>query len=416
MSGYFKLRGKLRKFVTAGFIVCILIGSSFTSEAAYWGEYYGLGLDYHEDIKMEKADGWSNGNMFRNCTWRAQNANFYDGKLRLSITNDPYGNTPYAGGEYRSKEFFGYGMYDVRMKPIKNDGVVTSFFTYTGPTDGNSWDEIDIEFLGKDTTKVQFNYFTNGVGNHEYIYDLGFDASEDFHTYGFLWEKECITWCVDGKAVYTATVNIPATPGKIMMNVWPGTGVDEWLGVFNKRVPLTAEYEWASYTSLAKIHENNQSGNDNGSNSGQPADGLISGKTYFINSKQNSKSLDISYWSRENAANIQLWNYLNNENQHWILERQSNGYYKIRSKYSWKLLDVSYVSKENGANIQQWDDVGGMQQMWKIEQVGNAYKIINANSGKALEIAGYSNDNGANIQQWDYYGGDSQLWYFTRIN
>ena len=29
------------------------------------------------------------------------------------------------------------------------------------------WDEIDIEFLGKDTPKVQFNYYTNGQGNHE---------------------------------------------------------------------------------------------------------------------------------------------------------------------------------------------------------------------------------------------------------
>ena len=63
------------------------------------------------------------------------------------------------------------------MKPIKNDGVVSSFFTYTGPSDGTRWDEIDIEFLGKNTTQVQFNYYTNGVGNHEYLYNLGFDVT-----------------------------------------------------------------------------------------------------------------------------------------------------------------------------------------------------------------------------------------------
>ena len=57
--------------------------------------------------------------------------------------------------------------------------------------------------LGKDTTKVQFNYYTNGVGNHEYMYDLGFDASEGYHTYGFDWQKDSITWYVDGKAVYS---------------------------------------------------------------------------------------------------------------------------------------------------------------------------------------------------------------------
>lgn len=232
-----KMIGVLKKTMAVVLTAGVLMGSSFISEAAYEGDYYGLGLDWHESDKMEKADGWSNGAMFSNCTWRAQNVNFSNGSLLLSITNDPYGATPYAGGEYRTKEFLGYGMYDVRMKPIKNNGVVSSFFTYTGPTDGNQWDEIDIEFLGKDTTKVQFNYYTNGVGNHEYVYDLGFDASEGYHIYGFLWERGRIAWCVDGNAVYTATENIPTTPGKIMMNAWPGVGVDNWLNAFDGRVP-----------------------------------------------------------------------------------------------------------------------------------------------------------------------------------
>ena len=103
------------------------------------------------------------------------------------------------------------------MQAIKNDGVVSSFFIYTGPSDNNPWDEIDIEVLGKDTTKVQFNYFTNGVGNHEYMYDLGFDASKGYHTYGFDWQPDKITWYVDGKEVYSATTNIPSTPGKIVL-------------------------------------------------------------------------------------------------------------------------------------------------------------------------------------------------------
>ena len=108
-------------------------------------------------------------------------------------------------------------------------------------------DEIDIEVLGKDTTKVQFNYYTNGVGNHEYMYDLGFDASEGFHTYGFDWQADHITWYVDGKAVYTAYDNIPTTAGKIMMNAWPGIGVDDWLKPFNGNTPLTARYQWVTY-------------------------------------------------------------------------------------------------------------------------------------------------------------------------
>ena len=198
---------------------------------------------------FEASDGWSNGSMF-NVTWRASNCTFENGKMQLIIDKDSgIGNIPYSGGEYRSKNFYGYVKYEVSMKAIKNDGVVSSFFTYTGPSDGNPWDEIDVEILGKDPTKVQFNYFTNGTGNHEYMYDLGFDASEDFHTYGFEWFEDRIVWYVDGEEVYSAEENIPSVEGKIMMNAWCGTGVDGWLNPFDdSNMPLAAEYEWISFT------------------------------------------------------------------------------------------------------------------------------------------------------------------------
>ena len=214
---------------------------------------YDLYADFSKGASelFECSDGWSNGSMF-NCTWRKKNVAFADGVMTLTIDNDIVTvPTPYSGAEYRSKEFCGYGRYEVSMKPIKNDGVVSSFFTYTGPSDNNPWDEIDIEFLGKDTTKVQFNYFTDSRGNHEYLYDLGFDAAEDFHTYGFEWKADSITWFVDGEAVYTATDNIPSTPSKIMMNTWPGTGVDGWLNAFDpSNLPITAEYQWVSFTAF----------------------------------------------------------------------------------------------------------------------------------------------------------------------
>lgn len=196
----------------------------------------------------EASDGWSNGDEF-DCTWRMSNITYENSVMKLAIDKDiATSSTPYSAAECQTLEFYGYGKYEVSMKPIKNDGVVSSFFTYTGPSDNNPWDEIDIEFVGKDTTKVEFNYYTNGVGLHEYSYYLGYDASEEFHTYGFDWEKGSITWYVDGKAVYTATENIPVTPGRAMMNVWPGIGVDSWLNAFDGTVPLHAEYKWFKIT------------------------------------------------------------------------------------------------------------------------------------------------------------------------
>ena len=140
-----------------------------------------------------------------------------------------------------------YGFYSVKMKAAKCPGVISSFFTYTG----RPWDEIDIEFLGDDTTRVQFNYYTKGKGHHEYIYHLGFDASEDFHEYAFDWREDSITWYVDGKAVYKATKDIPTTPGQIMMNIWNvADSSADWAGRFDESyLPLRAEYQWIGYQS-----------------------------------------------------------------------------------------------------------------------------------------------------------------------
>ena len=214
---------------------------------------YRVDFDNYDDETMERSD-WFNGDPF-DCRWVPDNTVVNGGTLTLTIDQNNTRAYRYNGAEWRTREFFGYGMYSVRMQPISNPGVVSSFFTYTGPSDNNPWDEIDIEFLGKDTTKVQFNYYTNGVGGHEFLYDLGFDASESYHVYGFDWQADHITWYVDGVAVYTATENLPVTPGKIMMNAWPGIGVDDWLAPYDGQTPLIAYYDWVTYNLIIKGEE-----------------------------------------------------------------------------------------------------------------------------------------------------------------
>lgn len=185
-----------------------------------------------------------NGGMF-NCSFRRDNAVLKDGKLQLILRETEEG---YAGAEYRTHAHYSYGYYSVSMKPAKCSGVITSFFTYTG----KPWDEIDIEFLGDDTTRVQFNYFVAGQGGHEYIYDLGFDASEEFHEYGFDWQPDSITWYVDGKAVHQVTGEMPKTQGQIMMNFWNVADYkSDWAGKFEaSKLPVYAEYEWIGFSSV----------------------------------------------------------------------------------------------------------------------------------------------------------------------
>ncbi len=165
--------------------------------------------------------------------------------MQLFLTEAQNG---FGGAEYRSSAFYSYGFYSVSMKAANCPGVISSFFTYTG----NPWDEIDIEFLGKNTEEIQFNYYTRGSGGHEFVYALGFDGAAEFHEYAFLWLPESITWYVDGKAVHTARENIPSASAQIMMNVWNCRGNDGWSGKFEEELlPVCASYEWIGYSPYA---------------------------------------------------------------------------------------------------------------------------------------------------------------------
>jgi endo-1,3-1,4-beta-glycanase ExoK len=221
------------------------IGGSFTDN-----------FDGFDTGRWHKADGWSNGAMF-NVGWRADHVWFNGGVMgsNLDTASCPGGcsGKPYASGEYRTNDLFSYGRFEARMQAVKRSGTVTSFFTYTGPSDGQPWDEIDVEILGKNTTQMQTNYFTNGTGGHETVINLGFDASTGYHNYAIeWWNQGTINWFVDGRLVHQENGSrgpLPTHPQRIMMNLWPGTGVDGWLGPFSyPGTPLTARYDWARYT------------------------------------------------------------------------------------------------------------------------------------------------------------------------
>ena len=169
---------------------------------------------FDSEIGLDVSNGWKNGSPFRNV-WTKDNVTLEDGKLKMALT----GNRDSSfGSEVKTWDNKHYGYYETSMKPLKCQGTVSSFFTYTGPEENTQHDEIDIEFLGKDTTKVQFNYYKNHVGGHEKLYDLGFDASASFHRYGFLWTDTYIAWYVDGKIVHKVDDTVH-TPGRLFANV-----------------------------------------------------------------------------------------------------------------------------------------------------------------------------------------------------
>lgn len=219
-------------------------------------------LDNQDSVRWTRADGWKNGSPFDNA-WRADHVSFGDGQLTLRLDDLADLGEPYSSGEYRTTGFYGYGCYEASFRPVGVAGTVTSFFTFAGPYDngGNGrHNEIDVEFAGSDTTRVQFNFWTNDdsyAARNEAVVDLGFDARAAAHVYGFKWTAAGIRWYVDGALVYEAfdsAANPTPKAGdslhRIMLNLWP---VDEtaagWAGAFTyPGVPLTAQYDWVRYT------------------------------------------------------------------------------------------------------------------------------------------------------------------------
>nr|WP_321440845.1 family 16 glycosylhydrolase [uncultured Hyphomonas sp.] len=198
----------------------------------------------------------SNDKGFQGGDWVPENVKTSPDGLRLDVT--PTGNPkkPYALAEVQVIGTYGYGRYETIMRPAKGSGLVSAFFTYTGPYFGKPHDEIDIEFVGKDTSIVELNYFHNGKTGSSARIKLPFDASEEDHLYAFDWKPEGISWYVDGKLIYQTPENdpfIPDNPGRLVISNWTGKKeLRQWHGDPDFGNRGSAYYSCLSFTPLGE--------------------------------------------------------------------------------------------------------------------------------------------------------------------
>ncbi|HEX8439342.1 family 16 glycosylhydrolase [Archangium sp.] len=209
-------------------------------------------FDTFDARRWRLSDGWASSEDF-NAGWRADHVRAKGGNLELQLDKTPCpagcSGRPYAAGEVGSMRFQGYGRYEVRMKPARGSGTLTAFSLYTGPAENTRWDGIDISFVGLNTRRVQTSYVVNGKGYYGGV-DLPFDAANAFHTYGIEWTREALHWYVDGKRVHSAKDPLPAIPGRIIMNFWPGIGpaTESWMGSFSwPGAPMVSSYDNVRY-------------------------------------------------------------------------------------------------------------------------------------------------------------------------
>lgn len=133
-----------------------------------------------------------------------------------------------------------FGQVDVVLRAAPGAGIVTSVVLQSADLD-----EIDWEWVGKDNTQVQTNYFSKGCTE---VYDRGgfspvSNPMGDYHTYTIKWTRDRLDWIIDGTTVRTLLAKdakgcsgFPQSPMQVKLGTWvagkssaqPGT--IEWAG------------------------------------------------------------------------------------------------------------------------------------------------------------------------------------------
>ena len=216
-------------------------------------------------------------NSFPSNLAQFSNRNFFlleEGGFQMTLAKEKTAQKEYTSSSIATNKEYRYGRFEVEMKPLKADGIITAFFLHRN----DPWQEIDFEFLGNDTTKILLNvYYNPGIAGSNYNYgnrgtpitiDLGFDASYEYHKYAIEWEPHEIRWYVDEilvcvRATWEPTP-IPDFPMQFFINTWPsrseelvGSIVDDILpkSSFVKCVKI---YSWSNNLNKQNLQKMNK--------------------------------------------------------------------------------------------------------------------------------------------------------------
>jgi endo-1,3-1,4-beta-glycanase ExoK len=200
------------------------------------------------------SDGWNNGS-HQNCTWSKGMVELSNNVLSLGFEKQTLKDRDYVCGEIQTKQRFGYGTYEARLKTDTGSGLNAAFFTYIGPSDKQPWDEIDFEVLTKDTSKVQVNAYIAGKGKNEKLVDVPGGTENAFNDYAFVWQKDSLRWYVNGQLVNTITdpAKLPSHAQKIFFSFWGSDTMKGWMGAFaDPGRKLSLQIERVAFTALGE--------------------------------------------------------------------------------------------------------------------------------------------------------------------
>lgn len=169
------------------------------------------------------------------------NARLKDHQLELQLTQQA---SKGFGATVTSTRAIQYGTVVAQARSAcKSGGVVSSFIIRNDQTG----DEIDFEWVGKDPTRVQSNYYwKNQLDYTKMIPSPQMqDTTVDFHSYKVDWSPDRIQWSIDNRVFRTVkrsdtwdpkakAFKYPDTEAYVSFSVWDGgsgaKGTADWAG------------------------------------------------------------------------------------------------------------------------------------------------------------------------------------------
>ena len=160
----------------------------------------------------------------------------------------------YKGAEVYSLQSVLHGRMEMRMRMIRGSGLLSTFFTYKNGSEmaGSTWEETDIEVLGKNDAKTwQSNLITgNPRMTSEQLYSATSSLADGYHTYTLEWTPDYVSWSFDGVMVRKTEGGQASSlinAASLRFNAWASNSTG-WAGALDEAaLPAYQFVNWIKY-------------------------------------------------------------------------------------------------------------------------------------------------------------------------
>ncbi len=130
----------------------------------------------------------------------------------------------------------------------------------------------------------------------------------------------------------------------------------------------------------------------------------------------DTKTIDIQYGSKNNMANVQIYERDDVPQQKFKFVSNNDGTYTIIATHSNKVLDVKDGAKEAGTNVWQYNRNNTDAQKWILKSCGNGYyNIVSKLNGLYLDINQGLANNEQNVQVYMGNGTNAQKFKLLEV-